>query len=249
MKFVGLVAPKSGGKDTVYDILKDQKRATGKVSFAGPLKEICSKVFNIPMAFLNDPVHKERELKEHITLTKTNLRMVKNECVARLDPYEGTKVLYNPNKASIVGLEGRIIKTPRELMQIIGTNFIRERIYSEWHVRAAFSDKALEKLTKSGLYCVTDCRFPNEYEFLKNKFGDACTFFYVERPEAEELLKTATHDSELGVLKIKAQLTEANIIKNDGTLDDLKKLVKTLKLPEGEAVKPGKKRGFQFIEK
>ena len=35
---------------------------------------------------------------------------------------------YNVNKATISGLEGMVLKTPREILQIIGTDFIRERV-------------------------------------------------------------------------------------------------------------------------
>ena len=250
MKIIALVAPKAGGKDTVASILQELKKSNTKISFAGPLKDICSKVFDIPLVMFNDPVFKEKPLKQPVKLTAKHLREIKNECVRRVDPQEGDKYLYNPNKATIIGLEGRIINTPRELMQIIGTDFIRNRIYGEFHLRAAFDQIVLNKLKDrygtNAVYCVTDLRFLNEYEYLKNKFKDDFICYYVERPEAEENLAKATHVSELEVLKIKALLGNS-IIKNDGSLEDLTDKLKNLDLPQPKKVEKGSR--LKYVEK
>lgn len=244
MRIIGFVAPKSGGKDTAAAILIEGKKANGKLSFAGPLKEICSKVFGISLTILNDPVNKERPFKQPLVLTRKHLRDIKHECVSRLDPVNGTFIVYNPNKASTSGLENKTVASPRELMQVIGTDYIRQRIFGEWHLQAAFSPETLAKHAKNGVYCVTDIRFVNEYEYLKKRFGNDFQCYYVERPEAEEKLKEATHPSELETQKIKALLPESNIIRNDGSIDDLKK--KLLAIKQIEEAKP--KRGFKFKE-
>lgn len=234
MKIIGFVAPKGGGKDASYEILKKKGKAAGKLSFAGPLKEICSEVFKIPLEIFNDPTLKEKPFKdmkdyEPVILTPKYLREVKKQCYIRLPEYDdetGTWI-YTAEKATTNGLENRIMETPRQLLQIIGTDFIRNKIYQEWHLRAAFHKSVISKLKPNGLYCVTDIRFANEYEFLKQKFGEDFEAYYVERPEAEERLAKATHPSELGVLDIKALIPESNVIKNDKSLSDLeKKLVK-----------------------
>lgn len=247
MKIVGFVAPKTGGKDTAAAILIEAKKANGKLSFAGPLKEICSKVFNIPLPTLNDPVLKEKPFKEPLTLTLKHLRAIRNECVSMLDPIQGDRQVYNPNKASVYGIEGKILYSPRELMQFIGTDYIRERIYGKWHLEAAFSPARLAKLSKTGVYCVTDARFENEYQFLRDRLGDDFMCFYVERPEAEEILADAikagtAHKSESDTQKIKAMLPEENVIQNDGDIEDLKKKLLSMKLIQ--EAKP--RKGFQF---
>lgn len=249
MKIVGFVAPKTGGKDTAAAILIEAKKANAKLSFAGPLKEICSKVFKIPLQTLNDPVLKEKPFKEPLVLTLKHLREVKNECVAMLDPLQNDRQVYNPNKASTYGIEGRVLKSPRELMQFIGTDYIRERIYGKWHLEAAFAPARLAKLQKTGVYCVTDARFENEYQFLKDRFGDDFMCFYVERPEAEEILAKAiadgsAHKSESDTQKIKALLPEENVIQNDGDIKDLKEKLLSIKLIQ--EAKP--RKGFQFVK-
>ncbi len=249
MKVIGFVGPKGSGKDTSADLLKSMGKSRGKLSFAGPLKKLCSKVFEIPLATFNDPILKEKPFEEMkrfgkpIILTTSLLRQVKKECPKFLSEYSETdpaQMIYNIDRVPVNGLEGRVFKTPRELLQIIGTQFIRERVYKEWHMRAAFSKTALLECDQSKVYCVTDIRFPNEYEFLKEKFGDAFECYYVERPEAEKVLAKATHESELGVLEIKKLIDKKNILTNDGTVEVLKEKLKKLKTPKASSKpKPG----------
>lgn len=232
MKVIGLIGPKGSGKDASYEILKKKGKAAGKIAFAGPLKSICSEVFNIPFIILNDPDFKERPFEEmekydNVVLTSRALKAIKLACCRKLpefDPKTNTW-LYNVDKVAITGVENRIMKTPRELLQVVGTDFIRNRVYSDWHLRAAFHDNVLMGLKSNGTYCVTDIRFPNELKFLQEKFGDSFSAYYVERPEAEDRLAEATHPSELGVLELRDLIPDTNIIKNNKTLAELEKRV------------------------
>lgn len=221
MHLIGFIGPKGSGKDTSYSILKELKKVDGKISFAGPLKAICGEVFNLHFNLLNDPILKERELREPITLTGRHIRQIRNLCEEYVNPVtpEGI-ILYRSNAISTVGLEGRVFKTPRELMQIIGTELIRDRVWKGWHRAAAFSTKALSKLKTNGTYAVTDVRFLDEHEFLTERFEGSYKAFYVSRPEAEKALEGATHPSELETQRIRAVLTDS-VIYNSGTLEDL----------------------------
>lgn len=248
MRIVSFTGPKGSGKDTSADILKEEKLASGSISFAGPLKKICCEVFKLHHNFVNDPVLKEKEFETPITLTAAHFRKINLLMTDHLDQDE---FFYNPYKASIAGLEGQVIKTPRHLLQFIGTEYIRNRIHPDWHLQAAFSKTTLAKLDQEGLYCVTDARFPNEYEFLANKFGEDFQGFYVERPEAEEKLAVSTHPSELQVLEVKKLIPESNILKNDKSLEDLKKQLLKLNLGTSKPKKGTKKDAaskFKFAQ-
>jgi len=226
MKIIGITGPKNSGKDTSADFLKELGKSNGKISFAGPLKEICSIVFDIAPEVFEDRTLKEEPFNTPFALTSRMLRNVKKEMVKMLDP---VKYAFSVEKASINGLEHVVMHSPREILQFIGTNFIRTRIDPEWHVKASFSDERLARVG-DGVFCVTDVRFVNEYQYLANKFGDDFTGLYISRPCAEEDLKSATHPSELQVVEVKKLIPDGNIIKNDGSLEDLKKTLNTLKL-------------------
>ena len=227
MKIICFVGPKQSGKDTTFDLLKKNSIVKDKLSFAAPLKELCAKHFNLPLRLMHDPDLKEKPLKDPIIIKGKTLRRIKWNMIEILDPFvEGQ--FYNINKAPIQGIEGLVVDTPRKLLQIIGTDFIRDRVYSDWHVKAAFSDSYLKLkkgFTKNATYAVTDCRFANEYQFLKDKYGKDVTFVYVERPVAEEQLKKATHQSELEVNKLRELLEKDGgiVLKNNGTLNELEK--------------------------
>jgi hypothetical protein len=248
MRVVSFTGPKGSGKDSSADILKEEKIAAGSLSFAGPLKKICMEVFKLHHNFMNDPILKEKELDEPIILQSKHFRKIN---LAMTDHLDQDEFFYNPYKASIAGLEGMVIKTPRQLLQVIGTDYIRNRIHPDWHLQAAFSKTTLAKMDQDGLYCVTDARFPNEYQFLAEKFGEDFKGYYVERPEAEERLQNGAHASELQVLEVKKLIAEENILANDKTLADLKKKLLALKLGDS---KPKGKKGqsaaskFKFVQ-
>jgi len=244
MKIVSFTGPKGSGKDTCADILKKEGIADGRISFAGPLKKICQEVFKLHHTLFHDPALKEKPLKNgEIIITSKILRKINEMMLDYLDPEE---FYYNPNKASVIGLEGVPLRTPREILQVIGTEWIRNRIHPDWHLQAAFSTKALSSLNEDGLYCITDARFANEYQFLANKFGANFKGFYVERPQAEEQLAQATHDSERKVLEVKAIIPAENVIVNDGSLEDLKKKLLNLGLKGSEPTTKTKKAQSKF---
>lgn len=246
MKIVGLVGPKGSGKDTSYELLKELKKVDGKISFAGPLKLICTEVFGLHANLLNDADLKEKPMKEPITLTLKHIRKIRDLCEEYVEPVlnDGT-LLYRSNAISVAGLEGLTFKTPRELMQVIGTELIRDRVYKGWHRNAAFSTKALSKLKQNGTYAVTDVRFFDENEFLTEKFGDDYQAYYVARPEAEANLEKATHPSELETKKIREVISTTNIIDNSGDLEELKTQLGKLTLKVPKSTKP-KEPGSRF---
>lgn len=248
MKFIGYIGPKGSGKDSAFEILLKKGKVQGKLSFAGPLKDICSKVFGIPPRLFVDPILKEKPFSDGpITLTSKVLRQVKKEIVSWLpEVTEDGYVRYNADKATLVGVENRQVASPRELLQVVGTEFIRERVYQNWHVEAAFGDKVLSELDGKA-YAITDIRFENELEYLRNKFGSDFTAFYVERPEAEERLKTATHASELTAIELRKMVGEESVLQNNGSLEDFEKTVLNSKLPDvSAAANPKKKSKFIY---
>lgn len=227
MKLLVFVGPKGSGKDASAKILKDSKVVGGNVSFAGPLKRICGEVFGLHHNMFNDPVLKEKPLATPVKVTIKHLKKLRDLLPDFVSPYDHH---YNLNGIPASLFENRIFKTPREILQIIGTDLIRDHILRDYHVLAAFGDHNMKLLgySKDKLYAVTDCRFVSEYEYLRE--NHECQFFYVERPEAEERLAAATHQSEREVIKVRNLIERdgGTLIQNTGTLEDLEAKLKAL---------------------
>jgi hypothetical protein len=247
MKIVSFTAPIGGGKDASAKLLSDIGLSQGKISFAGPMKDICAKVFNIKREDMEDPVKKVEPFAEPFAFTRKHLREILNLMVQALPTEEFP---YNINTVTEYGVVGVTMKSIRHILQFVGTEVIRNKVHPDWHLQAAFSNRVLSRLNPEGTYCVTDVRFPNEFKFLRDKFAESFYGYYIERPEAEERLKAATHPSERQVIEVRQLVGEENIVKNDGDLADLEKKLKNLPFVTGEKpVSSGKKRSkFKFSD-
>lgn len=226
MKIIGFAGPKGSGKDTAFEMMKRKGRIKAKLSFAGPLKQICSKIFELPPTYFDMRELKEKQLKEPKVLTNRVLRNILNELPKWLPETHGKYRKYNLQSVSVAGLEGLVLNSPREILQIIGTDLIRGRVYNNWHIEATLGAYALSKLDQNATYAVTDVRFINELEtILAIPNGEV---YYIERPEAEDTLGNAKHESELESIKIKEKLDSRYILKNTGDLKDFEKLLSAL---------------------
>jgi hypothetical protein len=250
MIVVSFTAPIGGGKDASAKLLSDLKLSEGKLSFAGPMKDICSKVFNISREDMEDPVKKIEPFKEPFAFTRKHLRQILNMMVEFLPTDE---FAYNVGSVSEYGIVGTTMTSIRHILQFVGTEVIREKVHPDWHLQAAFSNRVLSRLNPEGTYCITDARFPNEFTFLRDKFAESFYGYYVERPEAEERLKAATHPSERKVVEVRELVGEENVIVNDGDLEDLANKLKKLPFVTGAKPASSTKKGkssskFKFTD-
>lgn len=113
------------------------------------------------------------------------------------------------NKETVIPWIG---KSPRQLLQLLGTEFGREMIHSEiWVKRAMWS---VRESAATGVV-ITDVRFDNEALAVREAGG---VVFEVVRPGAACLAgEAAGHSSEAGISRGHILAT----IRNEGTLDDL----------------------------
>lgn len=96
------------------------------------------------------------------------------------------------------GWDGSLENKPREILQKLGTDVIRKKLNKPlFHAQRLAED--IEVLWDEFDYVlIDDCRFPNEYYYLKAKFPNEVIFINVYRPYhtsklTEEQLK---HESE-----------------------------------------------------
>jgi len=205
MKIYNIIGPRGAGKDTLGDILIKNNLVNEKISFAAPLKEICKKVFKLGDYQVDDPKGKQ----EKLTFPLFFFDNVAESVFEEMNNY-----VANSGKLSIQAknLNG-LMRSPREVLQFVGTDFIRNHVDPDWHIKAAFSN------LNEGTYVVTDCRFMNEYKYLNNNY-EVIKNIYVERPEAEENLNKSKHMSELEIKRIR-QFVDFEL-KNVSSIEDLK---------------------------
>lgn len=204
---LGISGQKRHGKDSVADVLvKDF--GFKKVALADPLKQICSKVFQIPLqAFYKD------ELKD--------LAFIEPEII---DVYHIERLVTQLEEHTSVSTEsiqnlkihgcGKELKSPREILQFVGTDLCRTYVKDTVWLDIFYSTV---KKSEGHLVC-TDARFPNERELIKSLGGKN---MLVVR---QGLNNTDSHSSEnsLG--------TESEydlVVQNSGTLADLHREIST----------------------
>lgn len=177
-KIIGLVGYAGSGKTTAA---KELVTLGGtEVSFAGPLKDICSKVFSVErdsfdcqskkeVPFPSPIIFNAKQMSTILMIYGFDTLTMDDKILIELDTYIGYK-----------------FKTPREIAQIIGTDILR-RVDSNIHVK-----KAIELSNKDAKFLIfSDIRFPNELDIVKNNGGMS---FYIKRPTLN--IKSDQHSSE-----------------------------------------------------
>lgn len=203
------------GKDTVGKMIQDldPKRSWQIKKFAGKLKQIATILTGIPVEKFEDQEFKKSAL-----------------------PFCWDKEI---PITTLSGVDhGLRPMTVRDLLQVLGTEALRDNLHKNVWVNALFADYVcasegiryekgentftpkITPITFNPPLCpnwiITDCRFPNEAQDITDKGG---FILKVTRP-GEDL--TATHASETAL----DNWSFDEIIVNDGTLDDLKEKVR-----------------------
>lgn len=116
--------------------------------------------------------------------------------------------------------------TPRWAMQNIGTDLFRQYFNTDIWIFAL--EKKLKNL-KNANVVITDCRFENEYNFLKNITYCEVKFFYIERSEPplwfyNKVIPPDLHISEYEWVKCLLS-NEYTTIPNYGKIEELNGIV------------------------
>lgn len=194
---------KGSGKDTAANLFKEVFGGeTETIVFAGHLKTVCSKVFNIDMKYFTDVNLKEKELDEYVFLTDENITEIFKAFDVKSWSYDGH---VRPHI-------GQVFDTPRRLLQYIGTDLLHP-IDKLIHIKKALSLKDHNKTS-----IITDLRFTQEFEELK-KFPALLTV-HVNRNVSQYTAANSQHLSEVD-LKNFAPLCDVQL-DNNGSIEDLR---------------------------
>lgn len=189
------------GKDTAYLMLEELVGDLPRYSFADPMKEICADVFNMSISYFYDPMAKD---SPWLPVEITKEKFITLLCKYGLEPNQITH--------SAISSVGRVMKTPRELLQVVGTDILRD-IDPQIHIK-----KLLSVIEAPA--CVTDVRFANELSEVAKKFE--IIPIHIKRSNVIE----SDHVSE----RLSALEAASTVVRNDWTKEDLKyKLEEVLK--------------------
>ena len=196
---ISLSGLKRSGKDCCADILVNKFKFK-KISFAEPLRSLCSKVFEIPVeTFLSDEL-KEKDFVYPLILTEAHL----GHFLTVLED-DFNCPLYGYQVESLHNFIGFQFKHPRHILQIVGTDMVRDCINDQfWMIQAK------KRITETdGNVVIPDCRFPNEIDLVKSLGGLTCL---IKRPslQSKDLHVSEQHMNDESLFRV--------VISNDGTL-------------------------------
>ena len=240
---IGINGKIGSGKDTVGEIIQ-KLCATNNgpefeiKKFAGKLKQIASLLTGIPVEKFEDQEFKKQYMPKEWNYFNT----VHTEDIGRIDHYHQM--------------------TYREFLQKLGTEGMRDGLHTNVWVNALFADyKAIPNKTMDESFMeqfvtgssaihytypnwiITDMRFPNEMEAVKQRegitirvnrvtFREQTTEFgklsTIVQPEVDKLLGIEEHPSETALDNAEFDYE----IINDGTIEDLVEKVRTILITE-----------------
>lgn len=182
---ISLSGKKKAGKDTIADFLvKDQGFV--KVSLATPLKDLLIKVFRLDKSNFYDESKKDSELDYKLYIDYTHL----DEMRHIIEEEWGFPVSYEARE-KMEKFYNTQIKTPRELMQIVGTDIIRSSIKDDIFIQLLINN--IKKLARPVV--VADVRLSNEREALNEVGALLCL---VKRHQPLDEIDTHISENDLG---------------------------------------------------
>jgi len=189
---------KGSGKDACREFVEEvYGRRTGRYSFAYVLKEVVWKLFE-------DKIKNKQRLIGDINFKEEEIEDWEIPTIIRR--------MYSIPEEKWTG---------RRLLQWFGTEICRTMFSDVW-VRALIKD-LVEYEHLYDCITITDCRFQNEYDALKNEVpqkGYEVIFVEVKRDNLPQN-QFGEHISEKGMDDFKADY----VIENNGTLDELREKV------------------------
>lgn len=174
----GITGFKGHGKDTFAKLVLEARGGGAFVvkHFAGPLKQIAQRAFGLTHDQMHNPVSKEALLSVPVDMD-LYLRAMKSETGLDIKP------------------ANMLAKSPREIMQFLGTDYVRKTQDDYWIQRWLSSTL--------GDHCVLvpDLRFPNEEQAIRSVGGLVIRIVRIDAPAS-----TSSHSSETEIDKINADL-------------------------------------------
>lgn len=208
-KIIGLYGKKGVGKDTAAEYFLDNDWA--HVKFARPLKDMVCRSFGIPIKYLEQAEYKDKPFPTPFTPTGSVLNLLINELG------KGKFALHKKVKReAIKEILNRGFKTPREILQAVGTDIARN-ICSETY----WIDKTEEVIkgwvVRNESVIISDIRFQNEADLIK-KYGG----------EVVEITRECKENSGDNHISEQSSVDFDRKVCNNGSIEELNEKLKEL---------------------
>lgn len=203
----GITGKRKHGKDTLANIIVEKDPEFKIIHFVDRLKEVCGQVFGLTDAQMLDQVQKETPFLTPVAIDDSIEQL---RAATSLD----------------IQLHGCIASSPRQLMQYVGTEYIRAASSTY------FIDCVRTRLEQCGdKVIIPSTRYPNEADFIRSQGG---LIIKVVRPAMQQNDQEAGHASEKSIDEITPEIG----VKNDEGEEGLK-VFKTLatQLTDGTIMK------------
>lgn len=207
---LALMGKAGTGKDTIADYLA-ANYSYSSLALADEVKKLCSDTFNIPLFWFYDQELKSQPFKQGIMLDINHIHFIIKYITNKIGISQRKDEVYERTISSLLGIT---FNNPRSMMQLVATEFVRDKINRDtWKI--IFEQKA-ESLGDNSIVC-SDVRMKDEAEFFKEK---GYKMVHILR----ENIKQYDHISELHDLSKYADVT----IDNNYDKEDLYKEIRRL---------------------
>ncbi len=203
---IGVSGPIGSGKTTFAKMLCDSLGNAAILHFADTLKDACAYAFAIGVENFHDPKLKELTFDCPMIVHESDLKMLE-ACYRPLYPFEFSEKVYQ----KFLGLR---FETPRHLLQVVGTDILRDCVNADIHVKA---HRRRAQLLGTDYVIVPDVRFVNELDAVDQSY-----YIISSQAEAEMVRKSKNHVLHASEWALPYLKQNADIpVVNDGTLEDL----------------------------
>jgi len=206
---IGLVGVKTSGKSTVSHMIHEFEPEATETALANKLKNTCCLVFGLERNQFDKQELKEIPFEIPKILTNEDIQCVLEEFHIYM-----TKVEID-SKYDFIGMS---LNSPRHIAQIVGTEVLRVGGDQDIHCRQI-------KIKKHGVTIVSDCRFPNEFDYFYKMPDIKFIPIYIQRDEAEKVITENSHPSERCVFEFRDRCFKVD---NNGTLSETERQVKAI---------------------
>lgn len=170
------------GKGVLSRMMQQQFGAE-TFSMASHLKELCIKILDIESPALAPwNIDKMNIWKNESRVLEERGIFLSEAAVKTISDITGFNLSIVKEKTKNISF-----RNVRELLQLIGTNVIRQ-IDCNWHIKKTIED--IEQLPENTIACIDDIRFKNELEAFREYGADT---FFIIRTNGENI---SNHDSE-----------------------------------------------------